>query len=89
MQTQYSLVDLIKDIFARFTSRKFIITFVVIYWVVTHPELTQEQLVFLLTSTGVFNLIEGASDFQKAKNTTNSHVSPPAGSKIIPNEPNR
>lgn len=60
--------DTLKEIIVRFTSRKFLAIAFVMYWATTHPEMTLEQAFTLLVSAGVFTLVEGQADLERAKN---------------------
>lgn len=44
--------QIIRDLISRFTARSFVVTVVVLWFIATHPDVTVEQIVGLLTATG-------------------------------------
>lgn len=61
-----------RDVFDRFTSRKFILTVVVLYLIYTRPEMSVEQIIGLLSAAGIFVVTEGAADIRRAKTDNSS-----------------
>jgi hypothetical protein len=50
------VLEFVLNLLERASSRSFVVSVVVIYWVATHPELTIEQLVGLLGAVGFVTL---------------------------------
>ena len=75
------VLDFLGNLIARFSSRSFIVTFAVIFFIVQNPDLSVEQLVGLL----------GALGFITARAVSEDRVGglPPLGTEIAPEEPKK